>query len=76
MATATEELNELIAVRDIPNRVPTRPSLATCWRWVRGVTKGRALESHLIGGRRFVTSVALREFCGVDLLPGEDDAED
>ncbi len=43
-----------------------RVHVSTVWRWHSIGAKGRRPESHLIGGRRFVSVDALSEFCGVE----------
>jgi transposase len=42
----------------------TKVSLSTVWRWHLAGTKGKKLESVLIGGRRFVLKSQLDAFCG------------
>lgn len=42
----------------------TKVSLSSVWRWYLTGTKGRKLESVLIGGRRFVLKSQLEAFCG------------
>lgn len=52
--------DEFIAVNDLANHLPGRPSRATVWRWLLRGVKGHRLESTLVGGRRFVRSSSLK----------------
>lgn len=47
------------AAREIP---PKGVDVATVWRWVLRGTRGRKLESVLIGGRRYTSREALARF--------------
>ena len=41
---------------------PKRPNPATLWRWRKKGVRGVKLETVLIGGRRYVSRTALRQF--------------
>ena len=58
------------AVEQVTGR---RPSLSTLHRWrLRGV-RGVKLQTVLVGGRRFVTEDAVREFIAATTMAGERD---
>jgi hypothetical protein len=42
--------------------LPKRPNPATLWRWRTKGVRGVRLRTSMIGGRRYVTRAALREF--------------
>jgi hypothetical protein len=42
--------------------LPKRPNPATLWRWRTKGVRGVRLVTSMIGGRRYVTPTALREF--------------
>jgi hypothetical protein len=44
------------------NRVQSRPSAATLWRWALRGIRGIQLETVMIGGRRFTSSQAIARF--------------
>ena len=52
----------VIAVAEVPQHTPGRPSLATIWRWVLRGTRAGKLESILVGGRRFTSVEAIQRF--------------
>jgi hypothetical protein len=52
----------LVPVAKIPSHVPGRPHLATCWRWIQRGCRGVKLETILVGGRRFTSTLALQTF--------------
>ncbi|HUG71771.1 MAG TPA: DUF1580 domain-containing protein [Pirellulaceae bacterium] len=52
----------LVPVSQIPSHVPGRPHLATCWRWIQRGCRGVKLETILVGGRRFTSTLALQTF--------------
>lgn len=59
--------DEYIAMRDLPGRAPSRPSVQTAWRWLlQGLKLADGsivrLASVKCGGRRFVTATSLAEF--------------
>ena len=56
------EQETLVPVSKIPNHVPGRPHLATCWRWIQRGCRGVKLETVLVGGRRFTSTLALQTF--------------
>lgn len=52
----------LVPVAKIPSHVPGRPHSATCWRWIQRGCRGVKLETVLVGGRRFTSTLALQTF--------------
>jgi hypothetical protein len=42
--------------------LPKRPNNATLWRWRTKGVRGVRLKTSMIGGRRYVTRAALRQF--------------
>jgi hypothetical protein len=42
--------------------LPKRPNPATLWRWRTKGVRGVLLKTSMIGGRRYVTPAALRQF--------------
>ncbi len=52
----------LISIAEVPANVPTRPHIATVWRWIQRGIRGVNLETALIGGRRFTSQEALQRF--------------
>ena len=43
-------------------RFPTKPSRATVERWIRRGTRNVQLKTVMVGGRRYTTEIAIREF--------------
>lgn len=52
----------LVPVNKIPNHVPDRPHVATCWRWINRGCRGVKLETVLVGGKRYTSLEALQRF--------------
>jgi hypothetical protein len=63
--------DDLVSISDVPAHVPgpRRISRATVVRWHRVGVRGRILPTVLVGGRRFVSLAALREFINRDDPP-------
>ncbi len=55
---------ELIPLREAASIIPTRPHIATIWRWIERGARGHKLESWLVGGQRFTTRDAIESFLG------------
>ena len=53
---------ELISLKQACKIIPTRPHVATIWRWVERGCRGHKLESWLVGGQRFTSTAALETF--------------
>jgi len=53
---------KLISLSEAARSVPTKPSLATVWRWVSHGVRGCRLESVRIAGRRRTSVEALDRF--------------
>lgn len=49
--------------RHLPKRNGKKVHYSTVYRWVTKGTRGRVLESALIGGIRYTTIEALQRFC-------------
>lgn len=62
MSVSTLLNEELIAICEIPRRLPRRIHLSTCHRWYKRGVRGRKLETVLVGGRRFTSAQALVRF--------------
>ena len=52
----------LVPISEAPSLVPSRPHVATIWRWVKRGCRGAKLETVLIGGRRFTSIEAIQRF--------------
>lgn len=56
-----------ILLSEVPDLLPKRNGkkvhYSTVYRWANKGTRGRKLESHLIGGIRYTTLEALERFC-------------
>ncbi len=60
-------VERLIPLRDVPNRLPRRPSgkrvhWGTCYRWASRGLRGVHLESVTIGGVTYTSTEALQRF--------------
>lgn len=55
-------IESLIAIGDVPKRLPNRPHKSTIHRWVQRGSRGIRLETVLIGGRRYTSEEALNRF--------------
>lgn len=53
---------QLISVTQAAKRCPTRPHVATVWRWIRRGCRGVRLETVLVGGKRRTSAEALDRF--------------
>ncbi len=53
---------ELITVTQAAKSIPTRPHIATVWRWIERGCRGHRLQSWLIGGQRYTSLAAIEEF--------------
>lgn len=64
---------ELIALTDVPKRLPRRRGkkvhYSTVYRWATKGSRGKKLESRLIGGVRYTTQAALQDFLQNDPRP-------
>ncbi len=58
--------SKLLAIHRLPAYIERltndRPSLSTVWRWVLKGTRGRKLQSTLVGGRRYTQREWVRDF--------------
>jgi hypothetical protein len=52
----------LITIGEASKALPSRPHIATVWRWVYHGCRGIKLETVNIGGRRLTSSEALQRF--------------
>lgn len=53
---------ELMSLSKAAKRCPTRPHVATVWRWATRGCRGIQLETWAVGGKRFTTEEALERF--------------
>ncbi len=51
-----------LTLREAARYFPTRPHLATVWRWAAKGVKGVRLETVVVGGQRFTTAEACDRF--------------
>jgi len=57
------DLNEdLIPISQVPGEFPSRPHIATVWRWVTRGVRGVKLATVHLGGRRFSSREAIQRF--------------
>ncbi len=56
------QTESLISINEAPAHIPTRPHIATCWRWIQRGVRGVKLETVLIGGKRFTSVEAITRF--------------
>lgn len=63
------ETEGLIPITTAAKHFPTRPSTATVWRWTLRGSRGRKLETLLIGGRRYTSRDAIDRFIRGDAEP-------
>jgi len=68
-----------ITLAEVPNHIPKRNGkkahYSTVYRWVTQGTKGRCLESVLVGGARFTTVEAVQRFLNVLLTHSDSPAK-
>jgi hypothetical protein len=62
MPTATLIDEKPLPLAEAARLLPKRPNPATLWRWRTKGVRGVRLKTSMIGGRRYVTRAALREF--------------
>ena len=53
---------DAIPLTKVPDFIPGRPNISTCWRWASKGVRGVKLATIIIGGRRYVTLAALEDF--------------
>ena len=56
------EKDELLSIPDAPKNIPGRPSPRTVRSWMNPGIRGVRLETILLGGRRWTSKQALKEF--------------
>lgn len=61
----------LLKVTEAAKAIPTRPSVATVWRWLAKGSRGVRLESVLIGGSRYTSKEAIGRFFEAVTRAGE-----
>ena len=59
----------LVRLSEAPQLIPSRPSPRTVWRWVLRGSRGRRLETVLIGGSRFTSREAIERFLRTGMSP-------
>jgi hypothetical protein len=52
----------LLTLKQASKETPSRPHVATMWRWVNRGCRGVRLESWMIGGLRYTSVEALEKF--------------
>lgn len=52
----------IIPINDAPAHIPTRPHVATVWRWIQRGVRGVTLETVLIGGKRYTSAESIQRF--------------
>lgn len=52
----------LVSIKETPARLPSRPHVATVWRWIQRGCRGVKLETVLVGGRRFTSEESIQRF--------------
>lgn len=60
--TETVFNQQLLTLKEASKRIPSRPHVATLWRWVNIGCRGVRLESWLIGGLRYTSVEAIDRF--------------
>ena len=64
---------QAISLSDVPNHLPKRRGkkvhYSTVYRWVTKGSRGRKLESVMVGGVRYTTVEALERFLSCDSCP-------
>jgi hypothetical protein len=55
-------LDALLSISQAAKPLPNPPSPACVWRWHSKGVRGIRLETVVVGGRRFTTAAAWREF--------------
>ncbi len=53
---------DLISIKQAAKLIPTRPHIATIWRWIEHGCRGHKLQSWLVGGQRFTSRDAIEDF--------------
>jgi hypothetical protein len=53
---------QLLTLKQASKTIPSRPHVATLWRWVNRGCRGIQLESWLIGGLRYTSVEAIEKF--------------
>lgn len=56
------DLDDRMSPRDVANKLDVH--LSTVWRWVLSGVRGCRLQTHRIGGRRYITREGLALFLG------------
>ncbi len=55
-------VDQYLTFKQVTQSLPTRPHVATVWRWVQRGCRGHKLTVTKIGGRNFVTLSDLENF--------------
>lgn len=62
MIAPTPEDPNLLTIREVAKSLPTKPHIATIWRWIQRGIKGHRLQVTRIGGRTLVSRADLDAF--------------
>lgn len=62
--TIDTQSETLVPINAAPSHIPTRPHVATVWRWIQRGVRGVRLDTVLIGGKRFTSTEAIARFIG------------
>ncbi len=52
----------LIPISKAPAHIPSRPHVATVWRWIKNGVRGVTLDTIVIGGKRYTSREAIQRF--------------
>jgi hypothetical protein len=56
------ETERLVTITEAAKLLPSRPNVATLWRWRTAGVRGVRLETIMLGGRRMTSREALQRF--------------
>ncbi len=62
--TIDTQSETLVPINAAPLHIPTRPHVATVWRWIQRGVRGVKLDTVLIGGKRYTSTEAIARFIG------------
>jgi hypothetical protein len=52
----------LLTLKQASKEIPSRPHVATLWRWINRGCRGVRLESWMVGGLRYTSAEAIEKF--------------
>lgn len=62
IANLSVALQDAVSLARAAELLPSKPHVATVWRWATRGVKGVRLQTWTVGGRRFTTIPALEQF--------------